>query len=254
MNTQHRINVLPVRQVQMYKLPALPVIRSNYFELSNGRSGYTGSILIRRVKNLMGIFYIHYGMFYGFDHNGTAWIIEHGTEGIVCIPVEEFQARQPLKFTFVNEDKNRITAIMDRVSERIGIPYHARDNNCETFVNYSVFAKLESRQSKNTENFADLVLTSLELYSGLDRNNYGLSKILLGLRTQIQLPRMPEMHLALEKMEEANAKINLNDFVQIVGRKPDVISTSRKERTTFYYRNRRFAISNIGHQRTVPQT
>lgn len=226
-----------------FRLPNLPAIKSNAFRLSNGQVGYTGSILQRPVKNSLGTL-THYGMFYGVGHDGTIWILENNVDGVVCITLVEFLQGSPIRFSYVNPYSFTSDSIMTRAMERIDIPYDARRNNCETFIMYCVFAKLESRQSKNTENLVDILISGLELYVTLDPNNYGLANIFSGIRTKLELPRMLEMNKALEHIQDVNGKQNLNDFMRLLEARQDVTSKMRKQWTTFYYKRNRFAIAD----------
>lgn len=243
MNTHQYVNFNVLLAPKRYKLPELPeVIHTTFKDKNSGQIGTRGTIFTRRVKSLGGIFYIHYGMFYGIDRNGTTWIIELNPEGLVCITLQDFSKGLPVLYYPANYDIRACERIMDRVRERIGIPYNADSNNCETFVNYAVFAKLQSSQSVNTRKVADVVMSSLELYTALDRKSTIANNILMAMRQKFSIPRTTSVDNAFQNIKKSNAKLNLEDYAKLLNNKIDVSSKVVKDRLTFYRSSKRFII------------
>jgi hypothetical protein len=149
-----------IRLDNSYRMNNLPELKSNCFFL--GALGCSGSRISRPVKGSLGI-YKHVGFVYGFDRNNTLWIIENNINGVECITLRDFGLGGKFKIQR-NTNPLLINGIILRAKERSLLPYHARDNNCEHFVNYCIGAKHESHQVKTTEALVNSLLSMAEVY------------------------------------------------------------------------------------------
>jgi hypothetical protein len=230
------------RRDKMYILPDLPAVKFRGFTSIGNTIGYTGSIFKRPVKNTLNI-YVHYALFYGLDDRGVTWVIENNVDGVVCVTLRDFmQDATGFAFKFVNKDLNLYNTIIRRAIERTPIAYDARANNCEHFVNYCVFGKLESFQTKRTEGTLDTVFSGLELYVSLYPDYLGVVDISTELRIKLNLPRAKEIQDGLDKMHAHHISETIKTFKERLTQHWGVSSIVRKNKTTFYYRDRRFVI------------
>lgn len=230
------------RRDKVYKIPELPSIKFYRFIADNNISGHTGSIFKRRVKNTINI-YFHYAFFYGIDEHGVTWVIENNLDGIECVTLRDFmQDSTGFEFEFLNKDVALFQTVMSRAAERMHIPYNARTNNCEHFVNYCLFGRIESFQATRTEGVADAFLSTVELYASLNPYSSGIVDLYAEFRAKINLPRSKFIHDGLEKIRIHHAVGNINEFEKAIKKYPSVTSITRKNKTTYFHRAKRFAI------------
>ncbi|MBE7443374.1 MAG: lecithin retinol acyltransferase family protein [Flavobacteriales bacterium] len=138
----------------------LPTIDFNSFKYNN-IIGFTGSIVRRRLEIIP--IYWHYAFIYGFDNNQRLILIENNEKGVNWIFWEDFIPKVgKWEFIHIETSANNFEKIISRAKERSKYPYHPQKNNCEHFVNFCVFEKLESFQVKNTEEITNSVLLLLE--------------------------------------------------------------------------------------------
>ena len=192
------------RQDRTYKLDNLPLLKSYAFDW-NGLTGYSGSLIKRSIDKTAGV-YRHYGFIYGFDHNDTLWIIENNEDGVECVTFRDFLANNRFYTIEHNFDLNKFGKIMERAFERMHLPYHNRENNCELFVNYSLFGKLESGQTQRTEFFVDAVLTIIEINLSRYQGTNEILKSYDELRSTLKLKRKEEWNNLLDMKRKEDQK------------------------------------------------
>ncbi|MEW6469473.1 MAG: lecithin retinol acyltransferase family protein [Bacteroidota bacterium] len=146
-----------IRKDPYFSIDELPALKSNAFRYK-GRTGYTGSIVRRPVKDAHP--YKHYAFVYGFDEHDTLLLIENNEDGVECISWRDFLAGcSEFEFVYFEKNPGRLEEIIQRVKERAAEPYCIDSNNCEHFVNYCVYRKLESFQAKVTIKVANIILS-----------------------------------------------------------------------------------------------
>lgn len=138
-----------------------PFIYSNCF-IYKKVTGFTGSIVRRRMKNFP--LYWHYAFIYGFDQQKRLLLIENNKQGDVkCIFWEEFiDGCQKWEFVHIETSDSNFHKIISKAIERAKYKYHPNKNNCEHFVNYCVFEKLESFQVETTKRLVNIVVQMIE--------------------------------------------------------------------------------------------
>lgn len=150
----------------IHKLDNLPIIIYDYFIHTNSFSGkktkaYTGSIIRRTSSNSFGIMY-HYCFFYGIDKNNIAWVIHNDKYGVECISfidyLDNFKKYEVDAITN-NDNKNNIINRAISVKNKM---FHLKENNCEHFVNYSVYNIKISYQSQITKWINNIILWNFE--------------------------------------------------------------------------------------------
>lgn len=195
-----------IRTKQTYKLYKLPEIIISSFTW--GRfTGHTGSIFRRRLSGLKGKIFWHYAFFYGFSEKNELILIENNQNGVEGITWDDFiigfDDWEPVHF---EETPDRFQEIMDRAKERANKRYIGGDNNCEHFVNYSVFGKLESIQAKNTKLLVDFIFTLGEVRVMMLPGDIGTELLdsLNDLRNQIGLKRKEEFNKIIEERKNLN--------------------------------------------------
>ncbi|MDP1746046.1 MAG: hypothetical protein Q8L90_10740 [Bacteroidota bacterium] len=151
------------RRNSTYKLNELPELTSYSFVYGK-LIGYTGSIFRRRLDGpIKGKIYWHYAFFYGFGKDDTLYLIENNQDGVEVITWTDFiLALNYWEPRHIEENLDRYSEIMGRAKEKAKEIYEGGENNCEHFVNYSVFGKHESEQSENTKKVAELFILALE--------------------------------------------------------------------------------------------
>ena len=138
-----------------------PFISSNCFRY-NRDIGFTGSIVRRRMKNFP--LYWHYAFIYGFDQQKRLLLIENNKQGgVQCIFWEEFiDGCEKWELHYTETSNKNFHTIISKAIERAKYNYCPNKNNCEHFVNYCVFGKLESFQVETTKHLVNLVIQIIE--------------------------------------------------------------------------------------------
>ncbi|HWY36684.1 MAG TPA: hypothetical protein VNX68_18715 [Nitrosopumilaceae archaeon] len=192
------------RLSQTYKLDKLPIITSYFFRYGKFEL-CTGSIFRRRLTGFKGKIYWHYAFFYGISQANEFLLIEnnlHGPEGITETDFRNgFDHWELVHF---EKTLDRFQEIMFRAKGQINDKYIVSENNCEHFVNYSVFGKKESKQAENTKSVADLVLTLLEARIMMfpDKLSSELLDDMDKVRKIIGLPRKEELNEILGRTKD----------------------------------------------------
>lgn len=145
----------------IYKLDKLPNIVCDYFEAENSFSGkkskaYTGTIIRRPGTGSRGIMF-HYGLFYGFVENGIPYVLHNDQYGVECLSFEDYLNGEKFEIVEQLNDNDSSQLIIDRAIQRKNRMFHLKLNNCEHFVNYSVYETLYSQQTEYT-NIAENIL------------------------------------------------------------------------------------------------
>lgn len=201
-----------IRIDKVYRLHELPELKSNAFSW-HGEIGYTGSLIKRPVKALLGI-YKHFAFIYGFDLDETLWIIENNVNGVECITFRDFQAGCEHFIIEHNRFPNSSELIMLRAHERASLSYSERNNNCEHFVNYCLYEDHESIQVKITEDIANVLISVLEIRIHLSPSlqDHKLLDGLNDLRKSLQIERHPDLQNLFNErrkhLEALNNKTN----------------------------------------------
>ncbi|MFN7611427.1 MAG: lecithin retinol acyltransferase family protein [bacterium] len=190
-------NMALARKDKTYKLTELPILSSTRITY-NGQIGYTGSLIKRPVKGSAGL-YKHTGIVYGCDKNNTMWIIENNVNGVECITLRDFHLGMKYRVE-LNLNPPMVGIILGRANERANEKYHARDNNCEHFTNYCLHGTLESYQTKNTEAFANVLLSVTELYLATYTSEISFIENYTKLRKQLKIERHESIDKALADM------------------------------------------------------
>lgn len=149
------------RHYTTYKMDMLPEIINYSFEFL-GNIGNTGSIVRRRIKGPIK-FYWHYAFIYGFDKENRLLLIENNKNGVECIFWNDFILDfKNFEIFHYETTTNNVVEIMKRAKERQIYSYNVDKNNCEHFVNYCIFKKLESIQVENTKNGSSILISCVE--------------------------------------------------------------------------------------------
>lgn len=157
------------RKQKTHRLNRLPILISNSF-IWNDKIGYTGSQIIRPVRNTFGI-YKHYGIIYGFDKNETLWIIENNLNGVECITYTDFMDGHPVNPIIIyNTSPIKCGLILQRAKEKSLAVYHQRTNNCEQFANFCLYGNSESLQVERTEMVVNVLISLIEIKVSFDKS------------------------------------------------------------------------------------
>ncbi len=145
-----------------YKLSKLPKLKSNRFK-HQGTIGYSGSIVRRRIKGPVKLYW-HYAFIYGYDRKGRLLMIENNKDGVECVTLEDFNPEKGKVEVFhFAPNSDNLEAIIARAKKRSRYRYNPNENNCEHFVNYCIFEKLESIQTENTKAIANAAMLWAEM-------------------------------------------------------------------------------------------
>lgn len=111
--------------------------------------GLRSADLIKSPKSLFDLVQ-HYALFWGYDANGDAWVVENIVgQGVVYTRIDQFLARVG-KITqiipFPGDEWMR-PGVIERANSRIGRKYDALHYNCEHFVNDSLNFVTASKQA-----------------------------------------------------------------------------------------------------------
>jgi len=128
-----------------YKLNNLPEIQYDYififdFEKKEYIKSYTGTIFRRPATQSAGIMW-HYAFLYGVDKEGIIWVISNDVNGVECLSLKDFMedwGNEELEVESIISDIYK-EGIIKRAIERCNKSFHLKLNNCERFVNYSVY-------------------------------------------------------------------------------------------------------------------
>jgi len=167
-------------QHPVYKLDNLPEIIFDYFIYTNEFSGkkikaYIGSIIRRASSTSFGITN-HYCFFYGIDKNNVAWVIQNDKYGVECISfIDYLEHHTSFEIDPCTDNSNK-NEIIIRACERKNKLFHLKENNCEHFVNYSVYNKLVSYQSDFTKIAQNLILWGLQCHVTMSGNEKLIKK------------------------------------------------------------------------------
>jgi len=136
------------RNYPVYTLDNLPEITSDFF-IWKGQKVYAGSIFARPIE---GTPFVHFAFFRGlFDHKGQKrrLMIENNEDGVEAVYWGDFLPRNPEYCRVVEHllDSSKIEMMMQRANTRVKETYNVIENNCEMFVNFCLFGKLDSLQS-----------------------------------------------------------------------------------------------------------
>lgn len=194
------------RRGKTYKLDNLPQLASNCFK-HRDKIGYTGSIVIRNLKASKAFW--HYAIIYGFDKDGTLWLIENNSNGIECITWADFILEfDSFIFEHIETTPNRYSEIMKRALERSKLYYRGGENNCEHFANYCVFGELKSLQADKVKFGVDIFISIIEARILMIPNKMSIDLLneIKEIRDLIGLERRPKLAKILNdhqsKMEE----------------------------------------------------
>jgi hypothetical protein len=186
---------------RLYNLNNLPELESYTFQFES-QVAYTGSIIKRSLNKGNGPLK-HFGLVYGFDLQGTLWIIENNENGVELVTIRDFLAGCPTyEVVELNSEKKNVGGILSRVAERAHLPYHVRDNNCEQFAFFGLNGEHKSEQVKVAELIANKSLSLLELYISMSSRHLGpeWAADWNGLRETVRLPRSQEDNDRLNKV------------------------------------------------------
>jgi hypothetical protein len=107
-----------------------------------------GDIVERPMYNALKKVHLkHYGYYYGTDANGVDYIVNKEADGFIYVrTLEEYM--KEINYNEVDIIKKpegtKISEIIKRSKQIEDEPYTALHNNCQHFVNYSVFEKYTS--------------------------------------------------------------------------------------------------------------
>ena len=145
-----------------YSLSRLPKLESNCIQDGN-ILGYTGTIVRRKIKGPIKIYW-HYAFIYGFDKDNRLLLIENNEDGVECITWNDFILNHiHWEFVHFETDQDNFKSIMSRAKERARHSYDPNRNNCQHFINYCIFGKLESIQVDNTKLGVNALLLYFEM-------------------------------------------------------------------------------------------
>jgi hypothetical protein len=115
-----------------------------------------GDIIVRPMYNKITKFYLkHFGYYYGSDKNNVAHIVNKEADGYVHVrTLEDFMKDlNDDEISIIKKPKNTtIKEIVNRGKVIELEPYTALDNNCQHFINFSVFGKYDSLTSEIMKN------------------------------------------------------------------------------------------------------
>ena len=96
--------------------------------------------------------YYHHGIYVG-----TGQVVHYKSHGIIMTSLDEFSKGKPVEIVHHSDQNFDLT--VSRAYQRLGENlYNLVFNNCESFANWCVYGKNESKQIKN----------ALSLLTGLD--------------------------------------------------------------------------------------
>ncbi len=205
-----------------YKLNRLPKLKAVSFDHPNG-IGYSGSIVRRRIKGPVKIYW-HYAFIYGFDERGRILLIENNEDGVECISWADFNPEGVAwEFYHIETNSDNFKSIMSRARARAPHSYNSNKNNCEHFVNYCIFQKLESIQINNTKLVANAAMLYIEMRL-LNTPDPGVPMILeyankirqvLGMeRGAKEIDEIVNKRIGLLKKNESANKPKVSEFKQ----------------------------------------
>lgn len=129
----------------------LPIVNNDLNHYINGNVFERGDILERPMYNNLHKFYLkHYGIYYGTDDFGKAYIINKEADGFIYVrTLFDYMKELKLEDTRIlkKPEETTIDEIIRRAKEIEKEPYTALSNNCQHFVNYSVYGKYTSLTS-----------------------------------------------------------------------------------------------------------
>lgn len=208
-----------------YKLNKLPVLTNRHFKYNNLK-GFTGSIVRRKVKGPIKIYW-HYAFIYGFDKYKNLLLIENNDDGVECITWRDFliNPKDHWEFFHIEVNPNNFDKILKRAKERAKHPYNPTKNNCEHFVNYCLFEKLESIQVENTKLGANAFLMYLEmrLINTPSKSVLAMLNQLNEMRQLLDLNRGNDALDKIVKSKISNADIKQKDILP----KPSIIKIQK---------------------------
>lgn len=115
-----------------------------------------GDVLVRPMYNKLSKFYLkHFGYYYGTDAKGIDYIVNKEADGLIYVRTLEDYMKE------INYDEieiikkpvgTTIKQIIERGKEIQSEPYTALNNNCQHFINYSVFGNYNSLTSDIVKN------------------------------------------------------------------------------------------------------
>lgn len=133
-----------------FRLDKLPKLISRSVTI-DGHKAYTGTIVRRRIRGPVKLYW-HYAFIYGVDENNNLLLLENNENGVECITWIDFLSDvKGWEAFYVESTPDNYEEIMNRAKKRAKYLYHRDKNNCEHFVNFCLFDKLESLQVDNTK-------------------------------------------------------------------------------------------------------
>jgi len=122
--------------------------RNNSFQIA-ANHGLRSADLIKSPKSLFALVQ-HYALFWGYDANGDAWVVENLVgQGVVFTRMDHFLVRvgRITEITSFRGDEWARQGVIDRGNSRIGWKYDAFNYNCEHFVNDTLNFVKASKQT-----------------------------------------------------------------------------------------------------------
>ena len=110
-----------------------------------------GDIVVRPMYNKLTKFYLkHFGYYYGTDKNGIHYIVNKEADGLIYVrTLDEYMKEiDNHEIEIIKKPENTtIKQIIERGRSIEQEPYTALDNNCQHFINFSVFGNYNSLTS-----------------------------------------------------------------------------------------------------------
>lgn len=125
----------------------LPEVVEKSFEV-NGITFEQGDILVRPMYNKFNLFHLkHFGYYYGTCSEGKHYIVNKEEDGYIYVR-ELSEYMKEINYDEIEiikkEPETTIEEIIERGLKIENEPYTALENNCQHFINYSVFGSYNS--------------------------------------------------------------------------------------------------------------